>query len=146
MPYRNFTKTEEGKTKYCMEAINTGKTYCYDSEGAREKAKGLHEMFANIPPSKRKEESADEWVRKKMEGSQWTKKVDNRMRTFGDIDYDTKKIRINPKKGDVVDTILHEEAHKRFPNKTEKQIKKIALEKNKEISLRRKVELLKKYL
>ena len=46
MPYRNFTKVIEGKTKYCMEAIRTGKTYCYDSPKAREKAKGMHHAFA----------------------------------------------------------------------------------------------------
>jgi len=143
MPYRDFTKKEEGKTKYCMEAIRTGKTYCYDSPAAREKAKSMHEMFAHGFRPTRKKETADGWLKKK---SKWIKSVDNKMRTFGDIDYEKKKIKINPKKGDVIDTVLHEWAHQQFPNKTEKQVKKIALEKNKELSLRKKVELLKEYI
>ena len=143
MPYRNFTKQVGGKTKYCMEAIRTGKTYCYDSSEAREKGARTHEMFAHGFRPTRKKETADSWLKKK---SKWKKSVDNRMRSFGDIDYEKKKIRINPKKGDVIDTVLHEWAHQQFPNKTEKQVKKIALEKNKELSLRKKVELLKEYI
>jgi len=144
MPYRDFTKKEEGKTKYCMEAIRTGKTYCYDSPAAREKAKSMHEMFAHIPPSRRRKESANGWLNKKLK--KWKKSVDNRMRSFGDIDYEKKKIRINPKKGDVIDSIIHENLHKTYPNMTEKQIKNKAAQKNKELSLRKKVELLKEYI
>jgi len=66
MPYRNFTKQVGGKTKYCMEAIRTGKTYCYDSSEAREKGARTHEMFAHIPPSRRRKESANGWLNKKL--------------------------------------------------------------------------------
>jgi len=126
-----------------MEAIRTGKTYCYDSPAAREKAKSMHEAFAHGFRPTRKKETADEWLKKK---SKWKKSVDNRMRTFGNIDYEKKKIRINPKKGDVVDTIAHENFHRLYPNKTEKQIKALAKEKIKTISLRQKIEMLKEYL
>ena len=143
MPYRDFTKKEEGKTKYCMEAIRTGKTYCYDSPAAREKAKSMHEAFTHGFRPTRKKETADEWFKKK---SKWKKSVDNRMRTFGNIDYEKKKIRINPKKGDVIDSIIHENLHKTYPNMTEKQIKNKAAQKNKELSLRKKVELLKEFI
>ena len=143
MPYRNFTKQIEGKTKYCMEAIRTGKTYCYDSPEAREKGARTHEMFAHGFRPTRKKETADSWLKKK---SKWKKSVDNRIRTFGDINYEKKKIRINPKKGDVIDSIIHENLHKTYPNMTEKQIKNKAAQKNKELSLRKKVELLKEYI
>ena len=146
MPYRDFTKKEEGKTKYCMEAIRTGKTYCYDSPAAREKAKSMHEAFAHGFKPTRKKETADGWLKKKVKPSQWKKSIDNKMRTFGDINYEKKKIRINPKKGDVIDSIIHENLHKTYPNMTEKQIKNKAAQKNKELSLRKKVELLKEYI
>jgi len=68
------------------------------------------------------------------------------MRTFGDINYEKKKIRINPKKGDVIDSIIHENLHKTYPNMTEKQIKNKAAQKNKELSLRKKIQLLKEYV
>ena len=143
MPYRNFTKQVGGKTKYCMEAIRTGKTYCYDSSEAREKGARTHEMFAHGFRPTKKKETADSWLKKK---SKWKKSVDNRMRTFGNIDYEKKKIRINPKKGDVIDSIIHENLHKTYPNMTEKQIKNKAAQKNKELSLRKKIQLLKEYV
>ena len=146
MPYTYLIQTKEGRKKYCMTNKSTGKTYCYDSPEAREKGAKMHEAFTHGFRPTRKKETANGWLKKKIAPSKWKKSVDNRMRTFGDIDYEKKKIRINPKKGDVIDTVLHEWAHQQFPNKTEKQIKNIAREKNKEISLRQKVEKLKKYI
>ena len=146
MPYRNFTKQVGGKTKYCMEAIRTGKTYCYDSPETRKKGAKMHEMFAHGFKPTRKKETADGWLKKKVKPSQWKKSIDNKMRTFGDINYEKKKIRINPKKGDVIDSIIHENLHKTYPNMTEKQIKNKAAQKNKELSLRKKIQLLKEYV
>ena len=141
MPYTYSTQTKEGRKKFCMTSKKTGKTYCYDSPAARERGAKTHEMFAHMPTKKK--ETADEWLKKK---SKWKKSVDNRIRTFGDIDYEKKKIRINPKKGDVVDTIAHENFHRLYPNKTEKQIKTLAKEKIRTTSLRQKIEMLKEYL
>jgi len=146
MPYTYLIQTKEGRKKYCMTNKSTGKTYCYDSPEAREKGAKMHEAFAHGFKPTRKKETANGWLKKKMKKDSWKKGVDNKMRSFGDIDYGKKKIRINPKKGDVIDSILHEEAHKKFPNKTEKQIKRIALKKNKEMSLRQKVAKLKEYI
>ena len=47
MPYTNFEKTVNGEEKYCMRAIRTGRTYCYNSKEAREKGKKMHEAFAH---------------------------------------------------------------------------------------------------
>lgn len=62
----------------------------------------------------------------------WKRKIDNKMCSYGEIDYDKKVIRINTskkknkEKGDVIDTILHEEAHKNHPKMHEKNIRKLA--------------------
>jgi len=37
----------ERKGKYCMTNKNTGKSYCYDSAGAREKGMKMHEAFSH---------------------------------------------------------------------------------------------------
>lgn len=56
--------------------------------------------------------------------------VDNRMRFYGDIDYDKKKIRINKSKkknerpGEILNTIVHEEIHRKHPGKFERTTKK----------------------
>lgn len=67
------------------------------------------------------------------------------MRVSGDIDYEKKEIRINPKKRALVNTIIHEELHKRFPNKPEKWIYKKAAEKEKKMSIKQQIGLLIKY-
>ena len=48
MPYRNFKKKAGKKTKYCMTAIATGKTYCSDSPKKRAKMAKMHEMFKHM--------------------------------------------------------------------------------------------------
>jgi len=45
MPYDLSTKTEGGKKKWCMTNKDTGKTYCYDSNEARNKGMRMHEAF-----------------------------------------------------------------------------------------------------
>jgi len=47
MPYKDFTKIEKGKKKFCMTSIKTNKTYCYDSKTKRDEGKRLHEAFAH---------------------------------------------------------------------------------------------------
>ncbi len=64
--------------------------------------------------------------------TKWKRKVDNKMKSYGDIDFDKKIIRVNKKKskasgrkGEVLDTIVHEEMHKKYPEKGEKKIRKL---------------------
>jgi len=76
----------------------------------------------------------------------WSRKVDKKMKDYGEIDYDKKRIRVNPAKGELVDTVLHEELHKRYPSKTEKQIKVKAKQRQKHLTIRGAMKLLKKYL
>ena len=80
-----------------------------------------------------------------MSNKKWTRKVDKKMKSYGDIDYDNRIIRINPSKGDAIDTALHEELHRKYPNKSEKWIRKKAKEQNKKFSIKKKVKLLLKY-
>ena len=62
--------------------------------------------------------------RKKPRG--YRRKVNTRMKNYGDIDFENKEIRVNPRHGDLLNTILHEEAHRKFPEKGERWIKKYA--------------------
>jgi hypothetical protein len=55
--------------------------------------------------------------------------IDNNMKSSGDIDYDTKKIRVNKKrskgeKGGILDTIVHEETHRLNPKMSESNVKR----------------------
>jgi hypothetical protein len=71
--------------------------------------------------------------------------VDTRMRDAGEIDFEKKLIRVNPRKREIVNTILHEELHRRYPKKNEKWIKKKAKEKESKLSIPATIKLLKKY-
>jgi hypothetical protein len=60
-------------------------------------------------------------------GKRWRWVVDNRMRNYGDIDYERRVIRINHamhkgKRGALIDTIFHEELHRLFPSLGERAI------------------------
>ena len=63
-------------------------------------------------------------------GGKWKFEVDNKMRDFGDTDYDRKVIRVNKSKkrnkkpGEVINTIVHELKHKNHPKMHEKTVRK----------------------
>ena len=75
---------------------------------------------------------------------QWKYKVDRKMRSYGDTDDEKKRIRINPAKGDVVNTILHEKLHKARPKATEKQVRKIAKKQEAKMSLPQMAKLIQR--
>ena len=81
----------------------------------------------------------------------WKRITDNRMRGHGDIDYDEKIIRINKskkknkKRGEILDSIIHEEFHRTHPKMTEKQVEKKTKELVKKMSLAEKKRLYAKY-
>lgn len=66
--------------------------------------------------------------------------VDNRMRGFGDTDFNKKVIRVNKKRskkhGELLDTIVHEETHRKHPKMHEKNVRKTARRKIKKMSTR----------
>lgn len=60
----------------------------------------------------------------------YKRKVDNKMHAYGDTDLEKKIIRVNKKKskakraGEVLDTIVHEEMHRKHPKMHERTIRK----------------------
>lgn len=42
--------------------------------------------------------------------------IDTKVPVYGLTDYGNEEIKINPKKGDVVNTIIHEKLHANYPN------------------------------
>ena len=60
-------------------------------------------------------------------GREWLWVVDNRMRDYGEINYQRRVIRINhamhkEERGSLIDTLFHEELHRLFPNLSERAI------------------------
>ena len=64
---------------------------------------------------------------------------------FGDIKNEKKLIRINLRKGNIVNTILHEHLHRLFPKKPEKWINERAARWASKISVASLIKILKKY-
>lgn len=81
----------------------------------------------------------------------WKRIVDNKMRGHGDIDDEKRIIRINKskeknkKRGEILDSIVHEELHRTNPKMTEKQVEKKTKELVKKMSLAEKKRLYAKY-
>jgi len=95
---------------------------------------------------------------KNMKGRKHKKqrKVDNKMRSFGDFDEATGKIRVNKKmaaksrkeKGnypELLDTIVHEEYHKKNPKASEKTTRKVTKRIIKKLTSKAKKRLYGKY-
>jgi acetyl-CoA carboxylase alpha subunit len=81
----------------------------------------------------------------------WKRVVDNKMRWHGDIDEKKKIIRVNKskkkneRKGEIIDTILHEEDHRIHPKAYEKTIRKIVKRQLNRIGSKGKKKLYSKY-
>ena len=74
------------------------------------------------------------------------RKVDSSLPYYGEAKIAQRTIVVNPKKGQLVNTIIHEELHHKHPNKTEKEIRKMANREEKQMGPKEQIELLKKYL
>jgi len=73
-------------------------------------------------------------------------KEDKHMHEFGDIDYQKKIIRINPTKGDLVNTILHEEMHRKHPGMSHRTLNKKVQKKIARMDVKAQLKVLKKFL
>ena len=71
--------------------------------------------------------------------------IDRSMHDYGETDFDKKRIRVNPRKGDLINTVIHEELHKAYPDKSEKWIKNKSKKQEATLSVADAVKLLKKY-
>ncbi len=75
-----------------------------------------------------------------MPAQKYERVVDNRMHGYGDIDFKKKIIRVNKKRskkagpGEVLDTIVHEETHRKHPKMHEKTVRKETKEAIKKMS------------
>jgi hypothetical protein len=81
----------------------------------------------------------------------WKRVVDNKMRWYGDIDYDKRIIRVNKsskknkKMGDIINTIVHEETHRLHPKMYERNVKKFVVKKLNRMGKKQKQKLYSKY-
>lgn len=75
----------------------------------------------------------------------YKRKVDKKMRDYGEINFVDRVIRINPKKGDMLNTILHEELHRKYPTKSEKWIEKKSVKEESQLTPGKAIKILKKY-
>ncbi|MFA6385947.1 MAG: hypothetical protein WCW29_04350 [Candidatus Paceibacterota bacterium] len=75
----------------------------------------------------------------------WKRKIDKKMKSHGDIDYEKQLIRVNPVKGDLIDTIYHEELHKKYPDKPEKWIRKESRRMARKATKDQVIKMIKKY-
>lgn len=76
----------------------------------------------------------------------YKRKIDKSMHSYGEIDFDKKTIRVNPRKGELLNTIVHEELHRKFPDKGERWIKKKTIKEENKLVPSEAVKLLKKYI
>ena len=75
-----------------------------------------------------------------------TREVDTKMKCYGDVDLDNNHIRVNPKKGGLLNTIIHENLHIKHPRMSEKNIAKKATQVEKKLSIKSSINLLKPFL
>jgi len=120
---------------------------CVNTKGSKKFTKklsgGKYVHGCRLPGSEKATWGEVHQGKKKKAG--YKRKVDSKMRSFGEIDFEKKSIRINPKKGEVLNTIVHEEVHRRYPDKSERWVKKRATKEEKSLTLGDAMKLMKKY-
>ncbi len=75
----------------------------------------------------------------------YKRKVDRSMHDYGEIDYETKTIRVNPRKGELLNTIIHEELHRVHPDWTEAKIRKTSKKQEKSLTMAEAAKLIGKF-
>jgi hypothetical protein len=79
----------------------------------------------------------------KIAGSSFSVEENRNLGHFGETRFDEEKIVINPKRGDVVNTIIHERIHEKNPEMSEREVIKKSGEVEASLSLRESANLLK---
>ena len=74
-----------------------------------------------------------------------TREVNTKMKFSGDADLENNHIRVNPKKGGLLNTIIHENLHIQHPKMKEKNIAKEALRIEKKLTVKKSINLLKPF-
>lgn len=75
----------------------------------------------------------------------WKRKINKKLKAYGETDYETQTITINPAKGGLTNSICHEELHRQFPRRKEKWIRNRANEMEKSLTVGQTIKLLEKY-
>lgn len=78
----------------------------------------------------------------------FTRIADRRMKDHGEIDFNKKIIRVDPDKltkGGVLDSVMHEELHRKSPKMNEKRIRKQTKKKLKTMSMNDMGDMLKRF-
>jgi hypothetical protein len=76
----------------------------------------------------------------------WKRVIDKSMKDYGEVDYETKTVRINPSRGDIVNTLIHENLHIKYPRRGEKWIKLKTKELESKLTIGQIIKLLEKYM
>ncbi len=76
----------------------------------------------------------------------WKRKIDKSIKCYGEVDYENKIVKINPTKGDICNTILHENLHIKHPRWGEKHIKEEAKKLESKLTIGQIIKILEKYM
>ena len=70
--------------------------------------------------------------------------VDRKLPYYGEADFEKKLLKVNPKKGEVVNTVIHEKLHMAHPKMSEKAVRRKAEIMEKKTSLAKQAKMLTK--
>lgn len=73
-------------------------------------------------------------------------RIDNKMRLFGRCDWDNKEIKINTRRGDVLNTYIHEELHRKHPSWSEGKVIKESKRIESRLTIKQSIALLNELL
>jgi hypothetical protein len=73
-------------------------------------------------------------------------KIDKRIRLYGICDYDKQIIKINTRRGDVINTYIHEELHRKHPDWPEGKVIKESKKVESRLSIKQSIALLNELL
>lgn len=85
------------------------------------------------------------FVRPVKKAKRWKHVIDTKMKDAGETDYEKKKIKVNPRKRELLNTIIHEELHKDHREMKEAQIRKKTKTKEAKLTPRKAIRLLEKF-
>ena len=78
--------------------------------------------------------------------NKWKHRESNKIKEAGITKYHSKTIVINPSKGDIISTILHERVHKEFPEFSEVLVLKLEAYILRNLNMRQQKKILDKFI
>lgn len=75
----------------------------------------------------------------------YKRQEDRGMHDYGEIDYENKVIRVNPRKGQLLNTVVHEELHRLHPDWTEQKVRKTSTKQEKSLTMAEAAKLIGKF-